>query len=106
MKPLWFTVPLLRLVILLDSLKAPKSADPKCRNQATPISPGSARFTTLVRLVRIVTPLEAVLPQASSKAPARPSDNQPLPPRASQKKTRTRKGSRPTGKRVSSRKKK
>ena len=104
MKVFLFTVPLLRLVIPLDSLKPSKSADAKRQDQAAPLQKKSTRSRprTLLRLVRIVTPLEAVLPnkpKASLKAP--------LPQQAPKTKTsRTRKVSRPPGRRVSRTKKK
>jgi hypothetical protein len=104
MKALLFTVPLLRLVIPLDSLKPSNPVDVKRRPQAAPIQKKSTRSRprTLLRLVRIVTPLEAVLPnkpKASLKAP--------LPQQAPKRKTsRTRKLSGPPGRRVSSRRKK
>jgi hypothetical protein len=112
MKALLFTVPLLRLVIPLDSLKPSKPADAKRQDQAASIQKKSTRSRprTLLRLVRIVTPLETVIPnkpKASLKAPAQPSpDQRLLQPAPKKKPDRTRKASRARGHPVSSRRKK
>jgi hypothetical protein len=82
MKGLRFTVPLCRFVIALDSLQPSKSADAKRRGQTAPIQKlPSIRPKMLLRIIRIETPLEALLPKkpkASPKAPA-PPDPDPIP---------------------------
>ena len=107
MKGLRFTVPLLRLVIPLDSLQTSKSADAKRRGETALIQTfPSSRPTMLFRLVRIETPLEALLPKASLTAPAQPSpDQRLLQPAPNKKRNRTRKASRARGRPVSSRRK-
>src|SRR5438309_1040225 len=99
MKGLGFTVPLLRLVIPLDSLQRVKSANAKGHSQSALIrrSP-SLRPQTLLRLVRIETPLEALLPtkpKASLKGQPRSPDPTLLQQALKKKTSRRPKSSNP-----------
>jgi hypothetical protein len=69
MKSFLFTVPLLRLVIPLDSLQTSRSADAKRRRETPPIQKSAACPRILLRLIRIVTPLEAVLQNKQKASP-------------------------------------
>jgi len=86
MKGLRFTVPLLRFVIPLDSLQPRKSGNAKGRDQTahlqkSPIVPPQ----TLLRLIRIETPLESLL---LNKHTAPPTADWTLLQQALKKKTR------------------
>jgi hypothetical protein len=80
MKGTRFTVPLCRFVIPLDSLQPAKSADTKRHGQTAPIQKSpSIRPQVLLRIIRIETKLETLLPKkpkTTPKAPAPPGVDQ------------------------------
>jgi hypothetical protein len=81
-KILRFSVPLLRFVIPIDRLEAGKPAKAKRVRQQTPLmhkSP-SIPMQTLLRLIRIETPLETLLPNKPKPSPTvPPSRTEPTP---------------------------
>jgi len=79
-KHLRFTVPLLRFVIPIDRLQAAKPANAKGRAQTILMQKSSnISLQTLLRLVRIETPLEDILPNKlkASLAPKKKTSRTP-----------------------------
>jgi hypothetical protein len=69
-KILRFTVPLLRFVIPIDRLQPGKSVHPKGPRQTAPTQKSpSIPPQTLLRLIRIETPLETLLPNKPKPSP-------------------------------------
>jgi hypothetical protein len=89
MKILRFTVPLLRFVIPIDRLQPGKAVQVKGPRQTAPIHKfPSISPQTLLRLVRIETPLETLLPNKPKPSPtAPPSRTKPTPLARAPKKT-------------------
>jgi hypothetical protein len=109
MKGLRFTVPLLRIVVPLDHLQSHPAANAKGNNHSAPMhNPTILRPQMLLRIIRIETPLVAVLPKpkVSLEAPlSRPTETAPM--KASKKKINPmRKSSGGRGRPPSSRRKK
>jgi hypothetical protein len=96
MKGMRFTVPLCRFVIPLNSLQPAKSD--QGRGQTAPIQKSpSIHPKMLLRIIRIETKLESLLPkkpQKTPKAPAPPGPDQNPPVQAPKKKTSRTKASR------------
>jgi hypothetical protein len=109
MKGMRFTVPLCRFVIPLDSLQ-PAKVDVKRRGQTAPIQKSpSIRPKMLLRIIRIETKLETLLPKnpkASLDASPLPSDQTPPVPAPKKKASPTPKASRARARSPSSRRKK
>ena len=99
MKSLRFTVPLLRFVIPIDRLQAAKPANVKGRGQTTLMQKSSnTPLQTLLRLIRIETPLEDLLSnksKVSHVAPPPKSDETSLNNVRKKKTTRRPKGANP-----------
>jgi len=91
-----FTVPLLRFVIPIDRLQAAKPANAKGRAQTILMQePSNIPLQTLLRLVRIETPLEDILPSKPKPSHAlkkrttrtpKASSARPRPPSSRRKK--------------------
>jgi len=97
MKGLRFTVPLVRLVVPLDRLQSQPSTD----------NSPSLPLRMLLPIIRIETPLVALLPKSKASLKAPPSRSEQTPTQGPKKKTNPpRKSSGPRRRQPSSRRRK